>query len=382
MIRYYNFIIGLLVLTSCGSTKNYLSRVDEDRTLFDVVKALQKHPDDSDAVKALPVLYATARQRHLDKINSYSTYTDLNRWDKLSGEYTILQMMYESIIESNSASAIVKPINYQSTIFDLKLAAAGDYYNQAMIYLDKPGRNEAKTSYNYFKKSDKWVGGYKDAREKMNDAFQNAIVNIVVNPVTDNSFFFNSGLGNTGYNFSNEYFQQSLLSDLGGLNINRYPARFYSDWEARRDNVKPDWVVELTLRNLDIPRPSVSTTSRSFTKQIESGRDTSGQIIYQNISATLYTTHEYLTAGIDMQVDITEISTRKNIMHRTLSEHYSWNEEHSHYTGDERAINDKQNYDIMQYGSFNEPTKHEVLYELYRKLYPQVKNNIGYAVEW
>ena len=61
----------LLVIAGCKSSKDYLSRADEDRTVFDVIKKLNKSPDDANALMALPVLYPKAIERHIKKINSY-----------------------------------------------------------------------------------------------------------------------------------------------------------------------------------------------------------------------------------------------------------------------------------------------------------------------
>ena len=36
----------------------------------------------------------------------------------------------------------------------------------------------------------------------------------------------------------------------------------------------------------------------------------------------------------------------------------------------------------MNNSNYNEPRKEDVLNELYRKLYPQIKNRISYAVDW
>ena len=381
MKQIFYIAISLLVFTSCKTSKDYLSRIDDDKTLFDAVKALGKHPGDSDAIKALPLLYAHAEQRHLKKIATYSSYKELTRWDKLVDEYSILQKMYDAIGENGTAPNLVNPVNYQNTIYELKQQAAEDYYQQAAVYLDKPGRSDAKTAYNYFKKAEKWVAGYKDAKQKMADAYQNAIVNIVINPVQDNSFFFNTGWGNSGYNYSNEYFQQTLIRELGGKNATRYPARFYTDWEARRDNIQPDWVISLTLRNMDIPRPSSSNYSRNASKQIETGRDTSGHVIYQTVYATLNITRQSFTARAEMEVDITEVATRKNISYRTYRDEYSWQEEHASYNGDNRALS-STDWDMINNSSFNEPRKEDVLNELYRRIYPQVKSNISYAVDW
>jgi len=371
----------IFLFASCKTSKDYLSRGDEDKTLFDVVKILNKHSTDEAASKALPIVYAQVQQNHLKKINSYKNYKEITRWDKIIDEYSTLQKMYDVISSSGTASRLVNAPNYQNDIYDIKQQAAEDYYQLATTFLQSELRDDAKKAYNYFKKTDKYVSGYKDAKEKMDMAYQNAIINVVINPVQDNSFFFNTGWGNYGYNYSNEYFQQTLIRELGGKYSSRYPAKFYSDWEARRDNVQPDWVVDLTLRNMDIPRPGSYTYSRNVNKQIESGRDTSGKTIYQTVYATINITKQSFTARGQMDVNITDAVSRKNISYNTYTDDYRWEQEYGSYSGDSRALS---NYDwaIINNVNYREPRKEDVLNELYRKIYPQVKNRITYAVDW
>lgn len=368
------------MLAACGSSKkNYLNRSDTDDALFDAVKSLKKKNSDTAAVNALPTLYNLSQQRHLRKISSLQDSRELSRWDKILDEYNTLQDMHNAIIDADAAYAVVTPANYQQTIYDLKQQAAEEYYNEAGNYLSSSGRDNAKKAYNHYKKADKFVAGYKDAKEKMDVAYQQAIVNVQVNPVQDHSYFFNSNWGNYGYNYSNEYFQQTLVREL--KNSNRYPARFYTDWEARRDNVQPDWVVDLTLRNMNIPRPQNYRYSRNASRQVETGRDSSGKPIYQTVYATLNITRQSLTARGQMEVTITDAANQKNISRNTYQEDYSWTEEYATYTGDSRALS-ANDWNLVNNNRYNEPRKEDVLNELYRKIYPQVKNRIIYAVDW
>ena len=371
----------LFLLASCKTSKDYLSRGDEDKTLFDIVKKLNKHNNDEDAVKALPEVYARVQQNHLKKINTYKNYKEISRWDKIVEEYSTLQRMYEAVSNTDGASRLVNAVNYQNNIYDAKQNAAEDYYQQGNLLLANSGRDNAKKAYSYFKKADKWVPGFKDAKSKMDEAYQNATINVVINPVQDNSFFFNSGWGNTGYNYSNEYFQQTLIRELGGKYASRYAAKFYTEWEARRDNVQPDWVVDLTLRNMDIPRPTAYNYSRNVSQQVEAGRDTSGKTIYKTVYATINISKQSFTARGQMDVNITDAASRRNISYNTYSDDYRWEEEHATYNGDSRALSNND-WALINNSRYNEPRKEDVLNELYRKIYPQVKNRISYAVDW
>jgi hypothetical protein len=372
----------LFLLASCKTSKDYLSRGDEDKTFFDVVKRLKKHSNDEDAAKALPEVYTRVQQKHLKKINAYKNNKDISHWDKLIDEYSGLQKMYEAISNSDAASSLVTAINYQDEMYVVKQDAAEAYYQQGKDLLAGSTREDAKEAYRHFKKADKWLPGYKDAKSKMDEAYQNAIINVVINPVQDNSFFFNTGWGNTGYNYSNDYFQQTLIRELGGNYASRYPARFYTEWEARRENIKPDWVVDLTLRNMDIPSPTTYNYSRNVSQQVEAGRDTSGRIIYKTVHATIQIVKQSFTARGQMDVNITDAYSRRNISYNTYSDDYRWEEERATYTGDSRALSSSDWALINNNGRNNQPRKEEVLNELYRKIYPQVKNRICYAVDW
>ena len=215
----------------------------------------------------------------------------------------------------------------------------------------------------------------------MDEAYDNSIVLVVINPIQDNSFFFNIGWGNTGYNYSNEYFQQNLVRDLGGTYASRYPARFYTDLEARRENVAPDWVVDLTLRNIDIPRPSRSNYSQNRTKQIQSGSDTSGKPVYKTVTANLNIQRQYFTARAQMDINIQDIRTHRNIGFNTYSDTYQWQEETATYSGDKRALTDAD-WSLINNDNFNLPGKEEILNRLYRNIYPQVRSRISNEVDW
>lgn len=374
-------IFTALLLSACASSKNYLERSDADKALLDAVKKLNKSATDEDATRALPLLYDGIKTNRLAKIKNLRADKDPARWDKIINEYEYLQDAYDAITNSPAAFKLVNAESFSSNIYEAKQAAAEEYYKIGWQFLDKGDRENAKKAYTYFKKSDKFVPDYKDAEIKAEDAYESSIVNVVINPIQDNSYFFNSGWGNSGYNFSNEYFQQTLVRDLSGINKNRYPARFYSDWQARRDNVQPDWIVDLKLRNIDIPYPSNYNYSRNSTAQVQIGTDTSGRPVYKTVSARLNITRSSFTARADMDVNITDVVTGKNISFRNFREDYRWQEERATYNGDSRALT-SQDWELINNSGFGSPRKEQVLDELFKKIYPQVKNNISYAVDW
>lgn len=376
---YAGFLV--LLFSACGSSKSYLERNDQDKALQDAVKKLAKSPTDADALDAIPILYKDIQNNRLAKIKVLQNDKDLGRWDKIIKEYENLQDAYDAIINNAAAFKLLTPVSYSTNIYDARQSAALEYYNTARQFLDKGRREDSKKAYTYFIKSDKLVPGFKDADAKAEEAYESAIVDVVVNPIQDNSFFYNSGWGNSGYNYSNEYFQQNLVRDLNNVNKQRYPARFYTDWEARRDNIKPDWVVDLKLRNIDIPYPYNYTFSRNASAQVQIGTDTSGSPVYKNVYATVNITRSSFTARADMDMNIVDAATGKNIVYRNVRESYNWQQERGTYNGDSRALSSRD-WEVINNAGYRDPMKQDVLTELFRKIYPQVKNNITYAVDW
>jgi hypothetical protein len=381
MKQFFYILTAIVVFSSCKTSKDYLAHADEDRTILDIVKQLNKKPNDTNAVKALPIVYAQVEQKYLARLKTYNAAHDLSRWDKINDSYTALQKMYDAIYNSPAASALVTPHDYQRQINETREMAAEDYYQQGLNLLDNGNRQDTKTAYNYFKKSNVWQPGYKDTKDLIVEAFNNAIINVVINPVQDNSFFFNTGWGNSGYSYSNNYFQQNLVRELGGQYASHYPARFYTDWEARSNNIQPDWVVDLTIRNMDIPRPSTYNYSRNVSQQVETGKDSSGKGVYQTVYATLYITRQSFTASAEMLVNVTDLTTRNNVVYNTFRDDYTWQEEYATYTGDSRALK-ANDWDLTKNTHYSEPRHEDILNELYRNIYPQVKNSISYAVDW
>lgn len=374
----------IILLSACRSSKDYLERKDEDKALAEAIKKLGKSPNDEKALAAVPVLYSAIKTKHLENITSLNKSLAIGRWDKIINEYNYLQQAYEAIVNNTAAYKAITPESYAAPLMDAKDKAAAEYYNEAEKLLETGIKSDSKLAYSYYKKADKYVPGYKDVAAKKQLALDNAVVNVVVNPIWDNSFFYSSGFGNYGLNYSNEYFQQTLVRELNYENNNNlYAARFYNDWELRRSNISPDWIIDLRLSNMNIPYPQTQGYQRSVSNTIEMGKDSSGRPISKTVYATMYITRHYFNANGTMEVVIKDMENRGRIIsNRSFSESVRWERESATYSGDERALSSSDWTLINNSRYSNEYRREDVLTELYRKIYPRVKNEISYAVRW
>jgi hypothetical protein len=382
MKKYFYILVvaSISLLISCSSSK-YAPRTTADKDLYIAIKKIDKDPSNTELKTKIADLYNDAAKSHLDKIEVYNSLTEPERWTKIVKEYEALKSLSEMIITSAAAKSVNAP-SYTSELQNAKENGAEAYYNLGLSNLDAGDKQSARNAYSAFRKANEFVPGYKDVREQLKIAYENSIVKVIINPIRDNTFFYNSmGWNNYGNNYNNDYFQRTLVSDLGGSYSKASPAQFYTDWEARRENVQPDWVVDLTWQYLNIPQPMSNQYSRNISKQIEKGRDSTGRIQYQTVSATLYITKKYFTASGDMELRITDVNTGKNITFNRYSEQFNWQEEYATYTGDSRALSSNE-HALLNNNNYRIPRNEEVVNELSRRIYPQIKNRIASVATW
>jgi len=379
-MRSFLLLISLAILAACGGGRK-LYRNTEDNTLVKAIKSLDKNPNNAELRASLADIYKQAAQTHLDKIEVYNKTQELDKWDKIIYEYEVLRSLSETVNASPNAQRILSIPSYVKELETAKQDAALAFYNSAMSEISRDVRESYRNAWYDFRKADQVVPGFKDARGQMDLAFQKGTVNVVINPVRDNSYFYsNMGWNRYGNSFNNDMFQRNLVRDLGAYN-RTVPAMFYTDWDVTSNHITPDWQVDLAWQNLDIPRPYNKQYTRDVEKSIEVGRDTAGKPIYQNVRARLNINKLYFTAIGDIDVHIADIDTKNAIFSQRFTDSYEWKVEWASFSGDSRALSDKD-WSLINNRNHNMPRSEEVLEELYRRIYPQVRNGIYNAVRW
>lgn len=370
----------LLLVASCNSGHKLL-RSSEDKDLLTVIRKLEKNPSSVDLRSRVKDLYQSAAQVHLDKIENYKTQDEVDRWPRMVREYEALQQLSQIIASSPAAGTVTAPV-YADEIKAARQNGAEAYYLLAQSQLDKAEKLSFQEAYRLFRKANELVPNYRDVRDQIKFAFENGVVKVVINPVRDNTYFYNSmGWNNYGNNYNNDYFQRSLVSDLGGYYNRSAPALFYTDWDARRENIQPDWEVNLTWQYINIPQPLTQEYTRSVSRQIETGRDTAGKVQYQKVSALLRIVKKHFTASGDMELRIVDLNTGRDISNNRYTEQYNWSEEYATYTGDSRAISGSDLATVNN-GNYRIPRNEDVLNELSRRIYPQIKSRISSVTNW
>jgi len=322
------------------------------------------------------MLYQQALERHENEIAEYKMSQDPNRWVKIIEELQALQNIYSAINASPATARLVSAHSYTAELADARETGAAEYYNAGLQYLESDDRDNARMAYRAFQAVNTIYPNYKDASILLKKAKEKGTLDVVINMVESRGYLYQGG------SFAADNFQRDLVRDLGGNYGNGTSgARFYTDWEVRSKKIQPDWTVDLNWANMYISPIRTNTYSRTVSKDIQSGKDTSGKAIYQTVTATLHITQTNINAQGDMEYQITDLSDNENIEWNRIPASLNSVIESATYSGDSRALstNDWNMVNNRQYAYVNET---EIVDALYRQVYSQLRNRIESVTRW
>lgn len=377
MKRLLPFVLLLSLLYSCRSNR----MVSEERDLSSLINRLNKKGSDDKLMADIINVYNSGYLKASQRLANYQYDPVPAKWDKLIAELEGIQRMYDIVNRNAYAIRTVKPVNVYPRLMATKDSAANDFYYYAsdqMLLNTRQGNREA---FYGFDKAQQYVPNYRDAATRMKEAFDKSIVQVLVN----NFEYDVMGLGNFGWSSLNgrdRQYHSNMIRDLGGQNSNSIPARFYDQYELRRNGKSPDYVVDLIWRSVRFDQGIDRSRNYNRSKKIETGKDTANKPIYTTVVATVYVTERELTATGDLNLIITNTDNREQVLWDRLPSNYRYTYEYAKYTGDKRALEDSDWTLINRNNNQPLPSKDEAMGELIRKVYDQTVNRIRNTVSW
>lgn len=359
---------------SCSSNRNISSA--EEKTLFSKLRKLEKDPGNTNLRQEVIDLYRVAVNQQQDRVAALHLSTDLSRYDKLIKELEQSQKISDAI-RSSPANRYITPPNYYQQITQLKEEASREWYNEGERYLRSEGRENAKYAYNAFKKAGQYGQGNTRFHDKLKEAYEKGTINIVIRPLQFEHYFY----GSWNYNFQRDQKAQTLVNDLGGSYASSVPARFYTEQEANYRRIDPNWIVDQVWTSLDFTEPTVSRQTRTLTKSIQTGVDTSGRPVYKSVTSNLHVQRRIVQVSGYLEYRITDLDNRKNISGNRSYAHYNWEDEFATYDGDSRALG-PEDWQLINNKGRRVPERNEILDEMYRTVYSEIKNKIRNEADW
>jgi hypothetical protein len=369
----------LLLLFACG-TGNRLSQryTFEDKTVFELIEKLNKNPNDKPSAELLPPAYQAALDKRKEIIIANKNSGSLgDRWMEIVQEREVLLQMYNAIKASPAASKAIPNLKDPTpAIASAKEKAASEYYSQGVQSLNYNNRQYALQAYDFFSKANRAVPNYKDVNDLLRQAEEQAMIRVVVNPVQ----YYRYGFSYWG--FQNDWLQQQMVRDLNAGSFRN--VRFYTDWEARNQNIHADRVVDLQFTNIFIGQVANDNRTYQRSAEVQTGTTKSLPVkpVYTTVRATVFVTRQILQSNASLECRIYDRATDRNILYDNFPDNYVWRQERATYRGDQRALTPEDLRLINNRFDDRPPTRNQLADRLIRNCYNLLLNRIQSGVSF
>lgn len=331
-----SFIVFVFLIAGCKTAAKLYDKGNYDEAVELAVKKLQKKPDD-EMRSLLQSAYQYAVNDHETRIHQLSDNTNELKWEWIYNEYASLQRLYEAIHRSPEALAVVRPADYSSYLNTYADKAASTRFDRGMQWMDKNDKMSFRNAYAEFEMALQYRPGDLTILDRKNEAFQLAVINVVVVPMESHRYRYSSyndyGVGN---------FEADLLRQLQYNNGNRF-VKFYSSWDANSQHIQADQFIDFRFRTLDLGRTRDENSTREVSKEIVVKetvyRPDSVVKEYKKVVAKIKTTRRTMNSEGNLQINVRDASGRW-LWSDDLRGNHNWYTEFATYTGDERALSD------------------------------------------
>lgn len=367
-----SFITALIFFASCKTASKLYQKGNYDEAVELAAKKLQKDPNDAKLLGIIQTSYRFAVDDHQSRIRNNSESNNELRWEWMYNEYAALQRMYDAIHKVPSVYRIVNPVDYSSYLTTYADKAGDVRYDRGLAFMQRYDKQNYRNAYREFQVAERLKPGNRDIIQKMNEAYDYAVTNIVILPMEQQYGYRYSSYNN--FQSPDERLLQNLKYNTGNEFL-----KFYSEWEARSNHVRADQVVDMRLATLNIGRYFDNRSSRQVSKEVVIKeivyRPDSIVKEYGKVYATITTTRRTMRSDAMLQINVRDGEGRW-LWSDNINADYNWNTEFASFTGDERALsdNDKQLINRRQ-----EQLPHEE--EIIRCLMEEINNNASYRIK-
>ncbi|QNF34259.1 hypothetical protein HUW51_16590 [Adhaeribacter swui] len=325
---------GLLVLLSaCSSGKQSFQKGDYDRAVYQAVNRLQKDPGNKKAVSTLQQAYKFAQEDHQTRIEEAMKSSETFRWETVVQEYENLNNLIVDVRQCPACRSITGTnTKYPEQLSAAKQKAADVRYNLGLTLLKENNRQSAKEAYQHFEKVKQFVPDYKNTRQKQDEAYQAALLKVVVEPVE-----VNKGI----YQLSNEYFQNKIYEYLEHYEQKSF-IKFYTPQEAGSKTLVPDHVLTLTFDDFAVGQTYLKEKEQNVARDSVKTGTVEGKEVYGTVKAKYITYEKTITSSGLLDFRVMDWKSKNIITQEKMPGTFVWRDEWATYKGDERALSKEQ----------------------------------------
>ncbi|MEO0473692.1 MAG: hypothetical protein AAF206_29035, partial [Bacteroidota bacterium] len=247
-------LLLLVALSACKSTKKAYEQGDYETAVVNSIERLRKSPNNKKSRQTLAAAYPRLVQYMEDRIERNKRSSNPLRWERVVGDYYILNRVYDEILRAPGAQDIVPdPINFQSEYNAATLKAAEARYalGEQEIAIGRQGdREAAKTAFAHFDRALELRPGFRDAENKKFEAQDLATLYVQLEPIPVHS---------RALALTNEFFENQIAEYIASTTFNPF-IRFLTPDQAGRTTRQPDQIVRMIFDDFVVGQAYVKET--------------------------------------------------------------------------------------------------------------------------
>ncbi|GHT45996.1 hypothetical protein AGMMS49965_23320 [Bacteroidia bacterium] len=354
-----------VAIASCGSSgKKALSKGDYYAATIQSVNKLRSSPEKEDVQYTLTQAYPLAVADAKRAISNAQASNNPARFDVIVTQYERLNKMADEIFHCLKANELIpSPEYFQSELANAQRDAAEQSYNLGVAALQARTIEQARVAYQHFLKADKYMPGYQDVLSKINEAMYAATLRVIVEaPVTP-----------TNFQISADFFYINLLEEFGRTNKNKL-VRFYTPEEAKNENMRdPHQYIVLDFAEFTVG--NIRETNNTFELKNDSVPTTvtvNGQKVTGMTTVTAkFTQHtREIISGGTLNVRLLDATNNRALSEKRFSGSYTWETSWGNFSGDERALSNRQ-IEICKREAILPPPNQDMFLEFTKPIYTQ-----------
>ncbi len=366
-------VVMTLVLVACTTAKSQYEKGNYYDSVMRSVEKLRKSPNNKNARETLANAYPQAVNTFMDQLENEDQANIDFKYTKAVYTYEKLNKMYESIQRSPGAKEVLSNAKkYYKTLDKIKPDAAEEQYAAGMYQLSMGSRHNAKQAYYYLLEADKFIPGYKNVGEKIDEAYQRSILHVVANlkPVQSRT-----------YEISADVFYRQVENTLKQIENNEF-IRFYTPEQAANNNIQnPDQILEVNFEDFVVGETHTQERIEKVERDsvvvgeitLDSGRKK--EIIGTVDAEVALFRMEVVSRGL-VNLSITKNGMdNKDLVYQDFPGEFVWFHEWGQYNGDQRALTDEQ-ISICNNKRINPAPPQQLFVEFTKPIHQQLHNRL------
>ena len=363
------FILIAIILSSCSSGKKALQKGDYFSAVYKAVDRLKSDPDNSKAISVLREGYPLTLQWSQEELDMILSNNNAFKWEQSINIMNQVNNLARQIRSTPAARRIISnPKTYTSELTMATEKAAVERYNAGLYELDKNTRESARMAFSHFQMADRFIPGYMDVFEKMEESKQLATIHVVLEAIPVNT---------TAFKLSSEFFYDQVYEFLN----NRYPresfVNFYSPGQAENMGLEyPDYFVEMNFFDFTVGNTSHSEKEETVKKRVQIESKDTTRIQYKNYEAKIKIFTDEVVSGGLLDLRIIESPENKLVLNNRIPGSFTWVNDYAIFVGDIEAL-DKNQTELIKRKAAPLPPKQDLFIEFTKPIYSQLTTELN-----